>query len=175
MLEFIRPAHIFAPKPLYKVKEPSTSMDLEERYDKIYRYCYRRLHDRQAAEDVTQETFARFLAAEGYRSQGKAMGYLYTIARNLCADQYRRPADEPLPEDMPAPDRWGDALAGLALRQALAELSDQEQELVLMRYVNQEPVSLIAAALGLSRFAVYRRTEAALKKLRRALSEEEEL
>lgn len=149
-------------------------MDLEECYDKIYRYCFRRLGDRQTAEDVTQETFARFLGAEGYRSQGRAMGYLYTIARNLCADRYRRPADEPLPEDLPAPDRWDDALASsLALRQALAELSDQEQELVLMRYVNQEPVSVIAAALGLSRFAVYRRTEAALKKLRRALSEEE--
>lgn len=173
MLEFIHPAHIFVPKPLYKVKEPSTPMDLEERYDKIYRYCFRRLQDRQAAEDVTQETFVRFLGAEGYRGQGKTMGYLYAIARNLCADQYRRPAAAPLPDDLPAPDRTEDELTLLALRQALASLPEEEQELVLLRYVNQEPVSVIADALGLSRFAVYRRTRAALEKLRRMLEEDE--
>ena len=34
------------------------SMDYEEQYDKIYRYCFFKLHDRECAEDVTQEAQA---------------------------------------------------------------------------------------------------------------------
>ena len=41
------------------------SMDLEKEYEKIYRYCYMRLRHQQWAEDVTQETFLRFLEADG--------------------------------------------------------------------------------------------------------------
>ena len=35
--------------------------DLDEQYDKIYRYCYMKLRHQQTAEDITQETFLRFL------------------------------------------------------------------------------------------------------------------
>ena len=35
--------------------------DLEEQYDKIYRYCYYRVKDAHLAEDLTQETFLRCL------------------------------------------------------------------------------------------------------------------
>ncbi len=33
------------------------ALDIEEQYEKIYRYCYYRLHDREQAEDITQEIF----------------------------------------------------------------------------------------------------------------------
>ena len=36
-------------------------MDLEAQYDKLYRYCYFQCKDVQAAEDVVQETFLRWL------------------------------------------------------------------------------------------------------------------
>lgn len=65
-------------------------MDLEEQYDKIYRYCYFKLQHQQKAEDITQETFLRFLESTAYRDQGKRLQYLYTIARNLCMDEFRR-------------------------------------------------------------------------------------
>lgn len=32
-------------------------MDLEDQYDKLYRYCYFRVRDVQTAEDLVQETF----------------------------------------------------------------------------------------------------------------------
>ena len=83
-------------------------MDYEAQYDKIYRYCYRRLHHRQLAEDVTQEAFLRLLAAEGYRETGKAIRYLYTVARNLCIDEYRRHPTQELPVDLPSPDQEDD-------------------------------------------------------------------
>lgn len=31
--------------------------NIEKQYDKIYRYCYFKLHNRHTAEDITQETF----------------------------------------------------------------------------------------------------------------------
>lgn len=149
------------------------SMDLEAQYDKIYRYCYHRLGSREQAEDVTQEAFLRWLGAEGYREQGRALRYLYTVARNLCIDEYRRPKPEPLPETLPAPEEESARLDRLDLHAALNTLTAEEQELVLMRYVNQEPVSVIASVLGLSRFGVYRKTSAVLNKLRELLKEDE--
>ena len=64
------------------------NLDLETQYDKIYRYCYFKLGSRETAEDITQETFLRFLE-RGY-GERDALPYLYTIARNLCIDEYRK-------------------------------------------------------------------------------------
>ena len=148
-------------------------MDIDEQYDRIYRYCCHRLGSPALAEDVTQETFLRWLGAEGYRDEGRALAYLYTVARNLCADHFRRPAEDALPEEVPAPETEAALLDRLDLRAALAALTDQERDLVLMRYMNGAPVKAVAAALGISRFAVYRRTAAALAKLRTLLKEDE--
>ena len=64
-------------------------MELREQYDRIYQYLYFRLRDRQAAEDLTQEAFLRFLTSRTYRDENKQLQYLYTIARNLCNQYYR--------------------------------------------------------------------------------------
>ncbi len=70
------------------------AIDLEAQYDKIYRYCYFKLHSREAAEDITQETFLRFLQSESYQEKGKSLAYLYTIARNLCINNFRKALGE---------------------------------------------------------------------------------
>ena len=148
-------------------------MDIEEQYDKIYRYCYFRLHRRELAEDITQETFLRFYAQEQYQETGKAMRYLYTIARNLCIDTYKKQPDEPLPEELEQPDGTEAVLTDLALREALRQLETEQQELLLLRYVNEASAADIADLLGISRFAVYRKTNRALKQLRAWLREED--
>lgn len=43
--------------------------DLDEQYDKIYRYCYMKLRHQQAAEDITQKTFLRFLENKTYKEK----------------------------------------------------------------------------------------------------------
>ena len=78
------------------------AIDIEAQYDRIYRYCYFRLRDRHWAEDVTQETFLRWLSSDTYRDTGQTLQYLYTIARNLCTDEGRRPSTEPLSEALQA-------------------------------------------------------------------------
>ena len=65
-------------------------MDMEELYNKIYRYCYFKLYDKQLAQDITQETFLRFFQQNVSINIRKELPYLYTIAKNLCADNFRK-------------------------------------------------------------------------------------
>lgn len=152
------------------------SMDMEEQYDRIYRYCYFRLRSRQAAEDITQETFLRYLEKYQGTAGEQALRYLYTVARNLCVDEYRRRCkeqwrDEPLDETVRENPEEG-FLTSLAVRRAVASLEEGEQELLLLRYVNEVPILTLAQLLGISRFAVYRKLIAVTKKFRENLRKE---
>lgn len=149
------------------------SLDIDGQYDKIYRYCYFKLHNRSLAEDFTQETFLRYLEHYGYATFPSSLQYLYTIARHLCVDEYRRPKTEPLCDSTPD-CAWEEKLAiSLDVRSALAQLSPDEQELLFLRYVNEVPVSTLAKLHGQSRFAVYRRITAASNKFRSTLQKED--
>ncbi len=149
-------------------------MDLEEAYDKIYRYAYFKMGNRTVAEDITQETFLRFISKYN-NIHDYDMRFLYTIARNLCIDEYRRVKPEPLPEEE---GEWAVSPGEtpedrLAVREALNKLSSEDRELLLLRYVNDESVGTIAKTLKISRFAVYRRIKAAEERLRQGLEVEE--
>lgn len=151
--------------------------DPEELYDKIYRYCYFRLRHRELAEDITQETFLRFLSCKSYQETRKALHYLYSIARNLCIDQYRQGFRGEVPMDPrslsfeadPSPPMEDSLTASLCLRTALSELRQEDQELLLLRYVNEVPAGELCRLLGISRFSLRRRLNKALKQLRESL------
>ncbi len=148
-------------------------MDLEEQYDKIYRYCYSKVHRRELAEDLTQETFLRFLESSSYVNTGKSLHYLYTIARNLCTDEYRK--QKPLAVETEIPENYGQESmeVRLSVKMALSALEEADRELLLLRYVNQVPVSVISRLLGISRFAVYRKCRKAAKDFQEKLGEED--
>ena len=146
------------------------SMDLEEQYDKIYRYCYYRLHNADKAEDITQETFLRYLQCDGYGDIGRPLAFLYTVAKHLCIDEMRRAKIEPLPQELPGENGESALLDSIMLRQALQELTEAERELILLRYANEVPVSDIARIYKQSRYAIYRKTKKILKKLERRIT-----
>lgn len=149
------------------------SMDLEEQYDKIYRYCYFKVHQREIAEDITQETFLRFLESSDYVNTGKAMQYLYTIARNLCVDEYRKPKTEVLDEEAVDSYTEDNMITRIFVKMALTQLDEADRELLLLRYVNEVPISVICKLYGISRFAVYRRVSRATKNLKSKLGKED--
>lgn len=148
-------------------------MDVEEQYDKIYRYCYFKLHNPEIAEDITQEAFLRYFENYHCVTTEQALKYLYTIAKNLCIDEYRRQPVEPLHEFMQEDSKEEQILTSLVVRSALAELENAEQELLLLRYVNEVSISTIGQILGISRFAVYRKLIAVSKKFKDKLGKEE--
>ena len=147
--------------------------DIEKQYDKIYRYCYFKVKNASVAEDLTQETFLKFLQQNSYRECGKKMEYLYTIARNLCIDSLRTRKELPLEEEVAGKRPMENVELNLSVRQALSMLKEEEQELLLFRYVNDMPVGKIAEFTNQSRFAVYRKTKEALGKLKKQLRKED--
>lgn len=148
-------------------------MDLEDQYDKIYRYCYFKTQNKQVAEDLTQETFLRYFKQSSYLNRGKLLAYLYTIARNLCNDYFKRQLTQPL-EEMAITEEATDSLVtSIALKQSIKTLPVDVQELILLRYVNDLSVGEICNAVGLSRFVVYRKLKRGLNELKTLLQEED--
>ena len=137
-------------------------------YDDVLRYCRRRLPSWDDAQDATQEAFLRLVRSGArYERRGKPLAYLYTIARNVCAEAYRRcgPAMEPLEVDVPDPaaDRTAERLA---LDAALATLSADERDVLELRYGQGLAVGEIAMVMERSRFAVRRLEQKALATLK---------
>ena len=149
-------------------------MVIEEQYDKIYRYCYFTLYDKQLAQDITQEAFLRFYR-QGLRfDNGKELAYLYTIAKNLCIDEFRKQTVDSIEEieNEVAADPAEEWIDTLVLRSVVSRLPGDEQELLFLRYVNALPITSICKITGLSRFAVYRRLSKSLKWLKEELKKE---
>lgn len=160
------------------------SLDINEQYDKIYRYCYFKVNNRCLAEDLTQETFLRYFAQTSYVNRGKQLAYLYTIARNLCIDFYRKPVQtecsgEAFSEGVYAGSRkmteqlsdnpMEQVETALQLQMAVDTLPMEMQELILLRYVNELSIKEICKITGLSRSSEYRMEKEALKRLKKIL------
>jgi RNA polymerase sigma-70 factor (ECF subfamily) len=150
-------------------------LNLEDQYDRIFKYLYFRLHDRHIAEDLTQEAFLRFLLSRTYRDENRQLQYLYTIARNLCNQHYRnREITYSLEEseNLPGSESFElPLLQRLSLMDALDQLSPEDREMLFLRYINEVPVSVMSGLYNISRFAVYRKLNSILKKLRTLVEE----
>lgn len=143
-------------------------MDLETQYDRIYRYCYFKVHNSQVAEDITQETFLRFFKKKLSLDSDKELPYLYIIARNLCIEEYRRISKEISCEIIEQliydpSDDWANSIT---IKNIIKKLPDDEQEFLLLRYANEVPINSISKITGLSRFALYRKNTKILKFLK---------
>ena len=149
-------------------------MNVEKQYDKIYRYCYFKMYDDQIAQDITQETFLRFCKQGLNLGSDKELPYLYTIAKNLCIDHFRRRTVESLEEitEEVIDDPTEDLISNLTLRMTISKLPEDEQELIFLRYVNEVSITTICKITGLSRFAVYRKLSKSLKWLKEELLKE---
>lgn len=153
-------------------------IELEEQYDKIYRYCYYKLHQRELAEDVTQETFLRYLRNERYQRGEEPLKVLYTIARNLCIDESRRKKPVYFDETGAIADLGmfdlessveDTVLTEIMIKDALEKLGEEERDIVFLRIANEVPLAVVGEMFRISRYAVHRRCERALKILRKEL------
>lgn len=142
-------------------------------YDDIYKYCYWKVKNCSDAEDLTQETFLRFVQVfSNYSEQGKPKALLYTIARNLCINWYKRAKSLPLSEmqEMLSAESEAEQLENrIALEQCMKELSFEQQEVLLLRYGQELQVNEISKVMGISRFAVMYRIKTAINILNQKL------
>ena len=122
-------------------------------YSDILKYCTFHSSDQREAEDLTQETFVHFFAKlSDYRHQGKAKNYLYTIAANLCRNQWKKPAPLPTKEEQLAtaltlPDQEESTTTHLLLEWALGQLAPEQREVVILHYYQGLKLREIAEVL----------------------------
>lgn len=152
-----------------------------ELYDRhagaVYDYVRRNLGgDTLRAEDLTQETFLRVVKyAERFDAERSFRAWLFTIVANLVRNEYRRrarrPAAEPLEGALPAlePDDFTTELDRATFRaeldRTLAELTETERQVILLRYRAELTVPEIAAALEMPVGSVKSKLHYTLKKL----------
>jgi len=80
-------------------QEEAAFTEIYNRYSvRLNAYCRTILNNRTLAEDVFQETFMRFYKNVREDFSGSIIGYLITIARNLCLNQ-KRDARQTIPLD----------------------------------------------------------------------------
>ncbi len=162
--------------------DPQAFAALYERYlNRIYRYCYNRLGDRQAAEDATSDVFLQALAhLPRYRS-GSFGAWLYAIAHSVVIAHYRR-ARQSEPLNSAAVERCAvvggstaDPLSGhverAALLGALAHLPDDQRTAVELPAAGWSDPQ-IGESLGKSAAAVRMLRYRAMQRLHQTLAED---
>ena len=132
----------------------------------VYRFVYYRVGSVALAEDLTSECFFRALRSMGsFRWQGKDFGaWLMTIARNLTTDHYKagRTRLELATEDMTPHDSATEgpetsvlaSLTNEVLLTALTSLPHEQQECLIMRFLQGLSIAETAKVLGRSDGAV---------------------
>ncbi|MCM1022892.1 MAG: RNA polymerase sigma factor [Prevotella sp.] len=140
--------------------------ELTEIYNRIYRYCFYKVRNSAAAEDLTQEAFLRYFSGNKRLKRGEDTAYLYTIAKNLCTDYFRKRRTEELPEDYPTEDFADNSETKIAVRTAMDRLDERRKEVILLRYIGGLSVNETAEAMEISRFAVHRLERAALAEMK---------
>ena len=155
-------------------------------YDAVFRFVYFRTGSRHTAEDLAADTYVRALGAIGRLTwQGRSVAaWLVTIARNLVADYFKSGRyqyeasraeffdDEQihLAEEQADPDAVAARRAGLAaVRRVLADatLSDDQREVIELRFYRGLSTAETAAAVGSTEGAVKAMQYRAIQQLRR--------
>jgi RNA polymerase sigma-70 factor (ECF subfamily) len=142
---------------------------------RIYRYVSYRVGEGADAEDITSEVFERALRyRESYdSSRGDPAAWLIGIAQRCIAGAARPLVVDPERGDAQAPRRMDEEVQRrLALKTALAVLSDREQELLALRYGGDLTAKQIAEVLEMKVNAVEVAVHRALARLREILESE---
>jgi RNA polymerase sigma-70 factor (ECF subfamily) len=144
--------------------------ELYDRYEaKIYSYVFRRTGDQTLAEDLTAQVFLKMLESIRDRKawHSSFSGWLYRIAHNLVIDHYRRrdrqntvELDDATPQTSDIEDPTTAAEMNIdaeRLRAAIRRLTEDQAEVVSLRFLEGYSISEVAAMTN--------RTEGAIKAL----------
>jgi RNA polymerase sigma-70 factor (ECF subfamily) len=150
----------------------------------VYRYAYHRLGDRTLAEDITSETFVRALRRlDSLSYQGRDVGaWFVTITRNLVLDHLKssRHRMELVTDDLRQADRATDGpeeavlerLSHAALLRCVRQLGAEQQECVVLRFLQGLSVAETAAIMGKNEGAIKALQHRAIRRLASLLPED---
>ncbi len=127
----------------------------EHYYAKIYRFLYYRARTAQDAEDLASEVFVKGVKSIS-RQKGNFEPWLYMIARNTLTDYYRRKAgnrenalDEEIVESLAVEKKAGDEPFAMEdLKFALNKLTEEQQQVVTLKFIENYDNESIARIMG---------------------------
>ncbi len=142
--------------------------------DNVYGYARSIVRDEHEAEDVTQQVFTRLMGSiDRYEQRSVPFSsWLLRITHNMAIDHIRRRRAVPC-EDTFAVDEGHDeqsASLSMVLRDALAELPDEQREVVVLRHMAGWTPGEIATYLGKSEDSVHGLHHRGRRALRRELT-----
>ena len=133
----------------------------EHFYSKIYRFIYYRVNSIEDAEDLTSEVCLRVVKSLPEQN-GLFYAWIFRIASNLITDYYRRRAvrsnvaiNEDLVEEMADEKRTTtELLEQQELRQAIKHLTEEQQQVIVLKFIEGYETDEIADLVGKSAGAV---------------------
>lgn len=153
----------------------------ERYYQAIYNYIFYRVSDDSLAEDLTAEVFLKALEAiESFAFRGVPFSaWLYRIAGNLVIDHFRRQPKQPsLPleetqifSDENPIDVLERGLTQQELRRALDGLTEDQKQVIILKFVDGLSNTEVARVLGKTEGAIKSLQHRALAALARRLGE----
>jgi RNA polymerase sigma-70 factor (ECF subfamily) len=142
--------------------------------DAIFRFCALKVSTREVAQDITQEVFMRYWQSlrKGEVLQNER-AFLYTIARNLVIDWYRKKKETSLDVIMEAgidfagdgPKSITDQAEAQEVLAVIGQLEEDDREVLLLRFVEGFSPKEIAEFRKESANVISVRIHRALKKV----------
>ena len=156
-----------------------------DRYERpLVRYAYTIIGDLESARDAVQDTFIRYVrdagAPRGPGSEKHIEAWLFTVVRHRAIDHQRKHSriiPMPLPEDRtsdePSPAELAEGRdTEDALLRLLDRLSDNQKEVIRLKFQNDLSYREISEITGLTETNVGFLLHTGLKKLREMLKTE---
>lgn len=175
-------AYLFTRRNVLHIEnvEKISADDVGALYDRyapeLFRYMYHRLGAKTFAEDLTADVFVRVLKGERQVNDWRA--YLYRIAHNLVIDTLRKhpqvlqEPDEFLVDERNDPVEYAEAREEQRrLRQAIARLTPEQQQVVVLKFIEEMSNAQVAKILNKPEGAVKALQHRALTNLREWLGE----
>jgi RNA polymerase sigma-70 factor, ECF subfamily len=141
-------------------KDPARFGELYEmHFERVYLFIARRVGDRDVAEDLTSDVFHKALAnLKRFEWRGVPFGaWLLRIAANAVTDRGKRSGRELSfadPPEISTPSDMEQIEDGARLFRLVNELPEDQRQVVMMRFAEQQSIREIAGKLGRSEGAV---------------------
>lgn len=134
-------------------------------YPAIFRYIAYKVGNQETAEDLTSEVFVRLLDAvrDRHAPQKTLRGWLYSVASHIVTDYHRKKYRSG--QEVELMETIESGISGPAeqtikkqtletLHEALSDLTEEQQDVIALRFGYEMPIKEVAEMIGKSEGAV---------------------